>query len=33
MKDDGAAQVQARVAGMTLDQELEYWRQRSAELK
>jgi hypothetical protein len=33
MKDEGAALVRARVEGMTLEEELAYWQQRSAELK
>lgn len=33
MKRRGAELVRQRLAGMTLEQEIEYWRQRSAEFQ
>lgn len=32
MKHKGAAKVQARLAGMSREQQLEYWRMRTEEL-
>jgi hypothetical protein len=32
MKHKGAAKVQARLAGMSRDEQLEYWRTRTEEL-
>lgn len=33
MKRRGAELVRQRIAGMTLDQEIEYWRKRSEEFQ
>ena len=33
MKRRGAEQVRLRLAGMTLEQEIEYWRQRSGQFR